>query len=277
MLVTVLLMIFFVSSLMDVHEEKSQKEICKQEIRAEAMTNVRGTEIKSFFETGGEQGVKCHTFLEEIETDDEEEIKAELVRFMYDAWDMFHEGELDLFDVGLTDRNFCVLTHHIEFNDNAEDVGEVEGFVEYLAENEIPSPAKEEMSYLEYLHCYNTRYDVEEVKKEIGGSSRTNIADINTENDYGIMFVYTKAGELDSLVKGAGITSAIATVAGVTVTVSTGGLAVFAIGGALAGGAGGLITSGPADWSACVVLFPYTEESINQFDCDYLPGEHPEA
>jgi len=194
MLVTLLLMVFFVFNVIDVHEERSKKEICKQEIRAEAMTNVRGADWVSFFNRGGDRGIQCHTFYEDIKTDDEDEINAKIARHMYDAWDMFHEGRLRLFDAPLTEKTFCVLTHHIEFKESAKNAGEVEGFVEYLARTKIPSPTKEEMSYLEYLHCFNTQYEMESLD-EFPDEEIV----IDTDKDYGIMFVYTKAGNLDSV------------------------------------------------------------------------------
>ena len=281
MLVTLLLMVFFVFNVIDVHEEKSQKEICKQEIRAEAITNVRAADWLSFFNRGGDQGIQCHTFYEDIKTDDEDEINAKIARHMYDAWDMFHEGSLRLFDAPLTEKTFCVLTHHIEFKESAKNAGEVEGFVEYLAQTKIPSPAKEEMSYLEYLHCFNTNYDMEGLD-EFPDEKIV----IDTDNDYGVMFVYTKAGNLDTVLSvGAGaVTGAIggkkagATRAvGLTARAFPGIGWFITIGGAVTGGISGFmaVEGSSDDWSACVVLFPYTEESINKFNCDYLPAEHP--
>lgn len=281
MLVTILIMIFFVVNIIDVHEEKSEKEICKQEIRAEAMTNVRGADWASFFKRGGERGIQCHTFYEDIETDDEDEINAKIARYMYDAWDMFHEGRLELFDATLTDRTFCVLTHHIEFKGDAKNLGEVDGFVEYLATTKIPSPTKEEMSYLEYLHCFNTQYDLESLDE-----FPEEDVNIDTDNDYGVMFVYTKAGELDTVlsvgtgaVAGAlgGKKAGAARAVGLSARFIPGAGWALTIGGAITGGIAGFEAAGrpSADWSSCVVLFPYTEESINEFGCDYLPAEHP--
>ena len=269
-------MVYFVTNLFDVFEEKSQKNICKQAIRAEAMTQFRGKDF-SIFDKGGGNEVPCPTFYEEITTDDEELIKRQFARHMYDAWDMFHEGRLELFNAR-GQETFCVLTHHIQFDGSASSVGEIDGFLDYLAENKIPRQRLDNVSYIEYLGCYNTNIDEVNLDRLSGHESI-----INTEQDYGIMFVYSKKGYVHkvwSALDGAKIGGVVGAVGAAllifpepTITKAVGG-ALLVLGGSAGGGAVGyeLGSDVSSDWSACLVLFPYTEEMLSELECDYMPG-----
>ncbi len=270
-------LVFFVIETHKVHREKSQKQICKESIRSEATTQISAERIPEIFGSGDrESGARCPIFYEEIRTNDEREIKKKVARHMYDSWDMFHMGRLNLFDTR-GEETYCIMSHHIEFKGGAQTVGEVEGFIDYLSTENIPDLVHEDTTYIEYLHCFNTDNDAVELE-EI--PSALNV--IDTREDYGIMFIYSKrgymhkiTGAISGLIYGTSIAGGLATIGVIALGTTLSGGALLIVGGGALGAAGGygLGEDKHADWSACVVLFPYSEEILSQFECTYMPGE----
>lgn len=268
-------LIFLVTKEANVYDDSVDKQICKQAVRSMAMTKVKGQDTLQLFNKRNSQSdVKCPIFYKEISPPSKDALKSKMAEFMYDSWDMMGEGRLELFSAE-DQETYCILTHHIGFKDKTKDMGKVSGFVDYLSSEKIPD---DNLSYFEYLHCYNTNYNPQSIDK-----FNPELDVIDTSQDYGIMFVYSKKEHLHKVWSGfeglkagtilGGIGAVLMLFPEPTITKAAGGaflIGAGAIGGSALGYSQGSDTS--ADWSACVVLFPYNEEYLSKFECTYMPG-----
>lgn len=270
-------LIFLVTKEANVYDDSVDKQICKQAVRSNAMTKIKGQDATELFKKRKESsGVECPIMYKEITTSKEKAIKEQLAGYMYDSWDMMGEGKLELFEAN-EDETYCVLTHHIQFKDDAEQ-GQIKGFVNYLAKHNVPE-LKGNMSYLEYLECHNTHYNPDKMSR-----LKAERDVIDTSRDYGIMFVYAKQEHLHKVWSGmegsiagtvlGGIGAVLMVAPDPTSVTKWAGGALLIGTGTISGGALGYSAGSDesADWSACVVLFPYTEEYLSSFQCTYMPG-----
>jgi hypothetical protein len=263
--------LYFQYGMAKTYEESRIKRECKEALRVSSLTKIKGADFLQTV-TGGNDlqtsDVPCKIIRKEI-SGNEDTAKVELAKAMYDSWDMMHKGELNLFSGQRGDARYCILTHHITFKGTPN----INGFSSYLTNNNIPNPV-EKISYAEYLKCFNT--DPSIFKTTLQSSEDT----IDTSIDYGIMFVYAKKGYLQKIWSGAkgatfGLTlftlgTAILGGPAVPAVIALGGIAT----GTIAGGTLGYLSGADkaADWEACVVLFPYSEETLKNFNCTYMPG-----
>jgi hypothetical protein len=263
--------LYFNYSLVKVSDESKIKRECKEALRIGSATKVKGADFLQTI-TGGQDrqtsDVPCKVINKEI-TGTEDAAKAELANAMYNSWDMMHKGELDMFSGKSGEKTYCILTHHITFKGTPK----INSFSTYLTANSVPDPI-EKKTYAEYLKCFNT--DPSIFKTTLQPSEDT----IDTSKDYGIMFVYAKKGYLHKIwsgAKGATFGLTLFTLGtlmlggpAVPAVIALGGIATgTAAGGALGYAAGG---DKAADWEACVVLFPYSTETLKNFNCTYMPG-----
>lgn len=276
-LVVLFSLVFLFTKMANVYDDASDKQICKQAIRSMAATKIKGQDtIRLFNKRESKSGVECPIIYKEVSAKSEEALKRSLAGYMYDSWDMMGEGRLELFSAE-DDETYCILTHHITFSDNAKDLGKVEGFTQFLANNKVPN-IKGDKTYFEYLKCYNTPQMTDEP-----GQIESNIDTLDTSKDYGIMFIYAKKEHLHK-VWGAVEGSKWGTIAGgvgailllfpePSFTKAAGSALIIGAGAAAGGGAGyALGEDTSADWAACTVLFPYEKEYLEKFQCTYMPG-----
>ncbi|MGM5481861.1 MAG: hypothetical protein ACQESF_00215 [Nanobdellota archaeon] len=273
-------LIFLVTKEANVYDDSMDKQICKQAVKSMAITNVEGKNALEIFNKRGNKQVQCPIIEKSIKSSEKDVIKEKLAQYMYDSWDMMGEGRFELFP-SEGSETYCILTHHIKFEDDAKNVGKVEGFVDYLMSHKIKGESRKK-SYFDYLKCYNTP-EMKTKTKDFGGGVNV----IETTNDYGVMFIYSKKEHLHKVWAGMEGTK-YGTLAGGLASVGTFlvlfpeptmstkvvGSALLIGAGAITGGVAGYTTGSEvsADWSACTILFPYTKEYLDKFQCTYMPG-----
>ncbi|MBN2457972.1 hypothetical protein JXB31_02465 [Candidatus Woesearchaeota archaeon] len=276
----------FSYKLMKVHDDTKQAKMCKEAIRISSAVKVKGDDSflrlfmnpGSLLDTGSDRqtsDVPCPVSYREL-SGNPESVKRELANLMYTSWDMMHEGKLNLFSGESGEERYCILTHHISF----KGVPKLEGFYSYLEQNEIPKP-DDNRKYSEYLKCFNPTPEL-----FLGPQLSAEDA-IDTSQDYGIMFLYTKKGYMQkvwaSFAGGkwgtvAGTASGVITAILMPEPFFSKATALIIIGqaiaGATTGSVGGYLSGSEkaADWQACILLFPYNEHSLKNLNCTYMPG-----
>ena len=133
-------------------------------------------------------------------------------------------------------------------------------------------------SYAQYLKCFNTDQAMVDAAKE------TNPGIIDTSQDYGIMFIYAKKGYLQKMwstwnyaKKGmaTGATEAAILIFAPDFTVTKATAFVIIAANTAAGATYGYTTGTEkaADWQACVMLFPYNQQTLDSLKCTYMSGQ----
>ncbi len=288
-LIILVVMIVFRNQLFAETESTIPKDICKQSVYNNYLL---AKTLKVF---GAD--VKCPTQYVKIDNSDEQTAKRELAKKMYDCWDQFGEGKLQLFsdETGV----FCAVCHDITFTDKSK---KINGFLEYLATTTIPLSTK---TYSEYFTDYQTQGSqfLESYSKE---NLPTSVIDPAINNHYATIFYYVKGkdklqdywAKTKSSLPGVGIFAVglgimkVGAITGGAIS-ATGlgaplGVAVASI-SATAGGVvmlGGVLYTAIANWYGGVdpefiseiKLEPYDEQTLKQLGCQILPGaEKPAA
>ncbi len=278
-LVLVLFVLFilfiFYTDLFETFYDKKHKNECKQALYMASLSNIKNNDFLNFFGgfgSGSDSGnVPCKINVKKITTGDKEDVKKEIANLMYDSWDMMHMGQLD-FVSGRKTETYCIITDVIEFEDDSKNIGEIDNFLDYLSEKKITNPSFEDTTYLEYLQCYNTVSKYFDDKIMIEHDFDFNI---DTNQDYAIMFVYSREGYLHRIwagMKGAGAGGVIGGVLAVKFGALTGGVGIIVLGVAGAGIGYEINPSVGADWSSCIILIPYEENFLSELNCTYMPG-----
>jgi hypothetical protein len=292
----VIIFLLFLSRANDVLKGKSAKEICKADVSGQAAMGIkplkRLQQIGELFDSrhAYTSDINCPTqeveIKENLDTrDGQANAKKQIATAMYDCWDQFGEGKLELFESKLGTEMYCVMCHHITFKQKDKTL---DGFVSYLQDTTIPSD--DETTYADYLMGYQSLDTLQMFKQNFEKFMQQNDAhEIITSSDYAVTFIYFKQGYLDKIkstfigmVSGAVLgTVGGALSAGVTigaVTVSTGGaaligLAIFAI----QTGIGVVVGSDTsADWNSGVMLIPLQSVNLQDLQCGYLPAKQSE-
>jgi len=255
-----------------------EKGVCKESVRSHSRGHIGGIEVFS--------NVNCPVEYETIEKD--EDIKERLAYHMADCWDKYGEGRLKLFsNEVISTEKFCAVCSHIKFDEKT--VINAKSFLEYLGDT--PAPQKfsgdvfdeRTISYYTYLSGYKTE-ELDLSNPEIGKY------DINTDEPYGVLFTYTKKGDLVSVytLREAVIGAGIGFIAGVTTGVLAppikgvpfigkavgSGKTVLAMGlvGAIGGAYGAVRLVGvPQQVDSAVVLIPYDEIELQKLNCEIFP------
>jgi len=273
--------LFFQKDLAHAYNEKEQKLICKHAVEIGAATKIKGSDFLTTIFTSPDSkpsDIPCPVNYDDKVSGNAEEIKEKIALKMYDSWDMMHQGRLDMFSSNTGEERYCILTDHIKFRDAPP---KVEGFPEYLRDKPIPrqgeetTDPKEKIKYAEFLQCHNTRFNstsVPVINKDFT---------IDTEQDYGIMFLYSKEGYMQKIwaaQKGIGIGAGVSG-AGIIIMLALtpwtmGTTTAVAIIPIIIGGSTGYIIGSEksADWQACIMLFPYNEKTLKGLNCTYMPG-----
>jgi len=251
------------------------KEVCKESVRSHSRGHIGG--IEAFL------NINCPVEYETIGKD--EDIKERLAYHMADCWDKYGEGRLKLFDnQWISTNKFCAVCSHIKFDEKT--VINTKSFLKYL--RDTPAPQKfswdvfdeRTTSYYTYLSGYETE-KLDLSNPEIGKY------DINTDEPHGILFTYTKKGDLVSVytLREAVIGAGIGFIAGITTGASIKGVpfigravgsgkTVLAMGlvGAIGGAYGAVRLGGvPQQVDSAVVLIPYNEIELQKLNCEIFP------
>lgn len=252
---------FFIKLIVDLslsEERYGTEQVCRNSVRLAAY-KISGKSIYN--------EIKCPTQYDSIQATEDEAIKHEIAEKMRTCYWMFHEGKLELFDEN--SENFCVICYVLDFKEKKK----VSGVVNYLMIHNLPESP--DTSYYDYLTPYSTTQELIEKTQ----NSKEDFVDTNYK--YAVMFNYVKpsylskmeAGEIGAA--GAGVTALVITyfIPGVNIfTISGTAIAVGV--GAAAAGTGfyfGKDFGEVADWSASMMLWPYTEEEAARIQCNYAP------
>lgn len=267
------------SQMFNVYNSEKQKAMCKEALRVYSMTNMKGKDALSIFQgPGANTDVPCPTLFVKA-NGDPEQIKRDMAMHLYDSWDMMHRGTLNLFSNKKGEETYCILTHVVQFGNDAKKIGRVDGFMQYLKDENIPKAraSDPDISFMRYLAPYSTS------ELSSAGSFAQDAGEddfyLDTGQDYAIMFVYAKQAYVhkiwkmfDNAKKGLMIGGGVALLLLPEPTVTKVAAAVM-FGGALGAGVGYETGSDKAaDWEAQIVMFPMDEYYLSNLECTYMPG-----
>ena len=283
LVIVLLVMIVYGTGLFKRGDSYADAQTCRDSIQRNSQLRFGGIQFSS--------RISCP--IEDIKlSGDDDAIKARVAQELYQCWNTWGEGRLELFDP--KDETFCAVCSIITFEDKNEKIA---GLLPYLAQRVVPG-GKE--TYFEYL----TGVSVTE-------ATRTNLANpevqkfdvIDTAQPLSIVFTYAKDAQLskkEGLIWGVGIGTAIGiatgvvllvvfppagvSVLGVTIvsaaTIGTVALTAGALGGAIGGGLIGyeLGHDTSATWDAHLLAIPYTAEQLTKRGgCTYFPASQSKA
>jgi hypothetical protein len=250
------------------------KQICKSSVKMNAASHIGDLYLDS--------ELKCPTQYINIDKRKKDEVMGELAKYMYDCWDMFWEGELNLFPQEEGDTiNYCVVCHHIIFKEKM--IIPATEFLSYLKENKRPGETK---TYQQYLSSSSTRDDAADFDNPLLQAGQTDLSNYNIDTSvpYVTLFTYNKQGywsKISTTLMGTGIGATAGIITGIVLAPFTGGgslvIAAVIVGTSTAGTAGGAIigyaVGSPkvADWQSSVQLMPYELSQLKGMQCNYLP------
>lgn len=266
-LIIVIVVLFFVINLMADYfisvKEKASLQTCKNSVYAHASLKYKDLDFS--------EDIKCAPISKEIPYKNEKEIMGAVAQNMANCWDMFGEGELELFDMEPNqDINYCHLCYYMTFKDKNEKIP-IKDFMNFLNTKRMISGE----TYLQYLRGYGTSEEVVDYQKLVE-MEKENAIEIDTSKDYGIYLVYNKkkyTSQTWNIVRGVGYGFIAA--GAIALMPFTGGVSsavAITAGGMVIGGVVGSETSDDSkDWNAFTVLYPHNEETIQRLDCNKLP------
>lgn len=253
------------------YAEESTKQICTASVQTHAKLKLR------YADFSGE--IKCPTVKLKIEDKNEGSAKNKIADVMYDCWDQFGRGKLDLFS---GDSVYCSICHRITFDKDVK----INGFISYLAEHNAPG---QKVSYTQFLTTEMTQNS--QFLNELKVQKIPDSIDASKQNEYAVIFTYIKgkkyldeyiektkhiSGGLGTIAVGFGIVKAGAAIgitgigAPVAVTVSSFGGFVMSV-GALWGFMGSYFAGVPFEHIQVVNLIPYDAENIKSLNCREIP------
>jgi hypothetical protein len=261
-LVILVILITFFYSVFEIWKSKADTNICRQSVDLHAGMHIEG--LNPY------EDLKCPPKYETISNDKDEEVKKEIADMMAECfWKFGGDDKLELFGGSGT---YCALCNHITFEGSAYN-SKINGFRTFLAEELVPMKYANGLSYAQYF--MGRKMTTKEVQN-------LNTADpgIDTNKEYGVMFVYDKDVELSkfwtTLISGGGTT--VVTIAGglYLLPFSMAGLGVIAVVSMATGVAGGAVgydlgSEEPVKHQHGVILIPYDSEEIKKLKCTQMP------
>jgi len=155
--------------------------------------------------------LNCKTKEVTITSIDENKIKSEIAREMYDCWDMLGQGKIDFFGesawkiVSLgTAQSSCIICSRIKFDENVQKKISGVDIDNYLASANVPG---KDFTYLEYFSGEKTKLPTD-----------VQIMPLSTGQEYAVIFSGIKGGDFGSVLKtdiallGVGVAGSMATI-----------------------------------------------------------------
>jgi len=306
--VVILILLVLYAGFRDSGISAVDKEACRQSIRLNAYTKLRtrtGTDLGTYIvdRYGNRVDLQCSTEYLKVTTSDPDRMKKQIADTMVDCWQMYGEGNLEVFDT--RDGNYCAVCARLEFEEGEQ----LAGFTRFLMDSQAPQQDK---TYLQYFQAAGQRCDASamapaQFKESYENSQLTDMDTLDTSEPLAVMFVLTKnaypdgvfeTGKLEAAMTAAGPAALVGGVAGVIAgialcssgigCVAGGPLILTIISGATlsagAGATGGIVLGGAAaatgyalgaactaDYDAYVMLWPY--ENLSALNCTYLESE----
>jgi len=276
--VFIFIMMLFLSEYSKKVDTGTQKEICKDSVLMHGATKLGDYALDT--------DIKCPTQELKITSQDPEKIKYQMAKAMYDCWDQFAQGKLNLF--GDEETIYCNICHLITFKHKNQ---EITGFQEYLATKAIPG--KGGITYLDFIMNYETPNSAG-VIPEMDESQQESFNEgiIDTSKTYATIFAYAKGQDQMTKIKNhlSGSTTpgeigiAVGATAAGTVMViilasnpiGWGVAAVAIIVGTIVYATTQLITfffstDNVPEWASFIIFKEYDAESLDSIGCEYIP------
>jgi len=260
-------------------------EMCKQSVYLHA-----GKPLEAF--RGSIKCVPEHITIDESLSSEkgQEAAKARMAKAMYDCWDDYGQGKLDLF---ARQNVYCGMCSYIDFGDKK---GKITGLTEYLGKTSVPY---KEISFLDYLSGYETPHFRDYLENPALYNSKEGGAAVeisDTSKRWATMIIYARGEDsmnrikdlLSPNVAGSGGREIGAASVGV-IGGAAGAAAPFILFGT---GPIGWITAGLStvavsgismytfsaftdkpQWMAFTRIVPYEPESFKKLGCQELPVE----
>ena len=157
----------FFSKSKEVTNYAEWKSACKMGVNsADAVSRTLNREVN----------INCPTYNINSQANDKDKIMADAAQYMYDCWDIFKRGNVNILSWDNGQNDYCVVCQNIVF-DKKEKI-HVSDFVKYL-EN---TNTNKEMTYAEYLTG----------KKTMGYAQVAAENYIDTSEAYDVVFTYTR-------------------------------------------------------------------------------------
>lgn len=259
-LFVLVIFLLFYGKLFNIWNEKSDANLCRRSVETQAAS----------YSMDNFENLKCSPKYMEINDEKKEDIKKKLADEMAQCFWKFGANEFELFG---NDGIYCALCTHVKFKGDARGI-EINDFRKYLTTHTVPTKYGKNISYFEYIIGRPT--DPDEIK-EISIPTM----EINTDDNYGIMFIYAKNEHLGKFLStgiGAGIGTTAGFVTGIVVASSVSlpaltGIAAISLAGLGVGGGIGHAAGDEnnADWQSAILLIPYDEKDISKLTCTQMP------
>lgn len=252
----------------------AEKSTCKESVQQYAKLRIPGIDLASTDQ------IKCPVQLKTINPSDDGRAKKLLADAMFDCFDQFGAGELELFETrrASTDH-YCVVCSKITFTEIDKNL-EIKGFADHLSEEFVPG---KKVTYFQYFKGDTVAKGEATTVTDMTTGTKTPDAlkstplDIDTSIEHAVLFTYSKStGWWDKIVAAEVAGTVGIVVGGAVAGFFTGGVGWVVAGAALAGGTGvgfGLAKapSLDSDWQAGVILLPYNKDVRDYLKCDEVP------
>ncbi len=264
LLLAFLIILLFFGNVFDIMKSRADPKICRESVEMNAAAHVKGIDAAD--------SIKCPPTMDKIDNGDPHVIMNKTALLMAECFWKFGANEFELFG---GDGTYCALCSHIEFKGDAKGQ-KIRDFRKFLTDEYIPEKYGGDKTFAQYIVGMPTSPD------EVKEISMSDNIEIDTDNDYGIMFVYSKNRHIQKTwaALGGGVgTGVLTTIAGILFilpepTISKlGAVMLVSVGSGIAGADAGynLGSEKPADWQSAVMLIPYDEENLKKLDCTELP------
>lgn len=284
--VVIFILILFVAatswaSLKEAYNKAAEKQICKTSVLTHSRLKLKYADFSG--------KINCPKIELKIDDKDENAVKGQIASSMFDCWDKYGRGKLELFS---DDNVYCTICTRITLNKDIK----VKGITDYL------SNAHPENEKLNYLQLFTTEKPGEsEYSKylaSLGNRKIEDVLDASVNNEYAVVFTYIKGKEkiknywektkytapavgtvalgfaVVKLGIGAGgvISAFLTPFVGVPVGTFislTGGAMI--VGGTYWAGFAAYFSGVPFEHAAFLSFIPYDAESLQSLNCNEIP------
>lgn len=284
--VVIFLVILFVAftfwaSLKDIYNKVAEKQICKTSVLTHSRLKLKYADFSG--------KINCPTTKLKIDDKDENAVKEQIASSMFDCWDKYGRGKLELFS---DDNVYCTICTRITLNKEIK----VKGITDYLGN---AHPKNEKLNYLQLLTTEKPG-DSEYSKylASLGNRKIEDVLDASVNNEYAVVLTYIKGKEkianywekakytapavgtvalgfaVVKLGFGAGsvlsffLTPFVGVPVGTFISLTGGAMIV---GGAYWAGFAAYLSRTPFEHVAFLSFIPYDAESLQSLNCNEIP------
>ena len=162
----------FETNIAETYKKTADKQTCKASVQTHAALKMKYADFSG--------DIKCPTVKVTINDKDENVIKKQIADSMYDCWDQFGRGKLELFS---DDSEYCTICHRISLDKNIK----VNGFTDYLAKTNAP---RQKISYLQFMTTEKTQSS--DFLNDKANKKVDDTIDASKNGEYAVIFTYIK-------------------------------------------------------------------------------------